>query len=137
MARLLHISVFVSILLTVTTATWAVDYKVVILHPEGFYESIAMGISGGQQVGRGWNPDYYEHALLWSGTADSMVDLNPSGLDYSEAYGISGNQQVGRGHGSATGGQTHAVLWSGSAETWVDLNPVGFDHSWAWDISGG
>jgi hypothetical protein len=59
------------------------------------------------------------HALLWTGSADSVVDLNPSGFTASEAYGVSGGQQVGVG---TIGGQEHALLWMGSADSVVDLH---------------
>jgi hypothetical protein len=41
----------------------------------------------------GVHPD---HALLWSGTAGSVVDLNPSGYGVSIAWGVSGSSQVGQ-----------------------------------------
>ena len=90
-----------------------------------------MGISGTQQVGwgQGSATGGNEHALLWSGTAESCVDLNPSGFDGSYAYGISGTQQVGYGDG-------HALLWYGSAVSYVDLHPSGWDNSYANGTNG-
>jgi hypothetical protein len=106
--------------------------SVVDLHPSGFDESNAMGVSGGQQVGfgivtggppflsPGW-PGY--HALLWSGTAASVMDLHPSGFYQSQAYATNGSQQVGFGWGSvASGSDQHALLWSGTAASVVDLH---------------
>ena len=137
MTRLLRTSVLVIVLLTDTTATWAVDYKAIILHPEGFYDSFAYSISSDQQVGEGWIPGSSgDHALLWSGTANSVVDLHPSGFERSSASGISGAQQVGNGRGSATGGPDHALMWTGSPESVVDLHPSGFSASVAYDVSG-
>jgi hypothetical protein len=75
------------------------------------------------QVGNGSG-----HALLWTGTAASVVDLNPSGFDSSQAYGVGGGQQVGEGIPSG-GGAFHALLWSGTAASAVDLNPSGFYSS--------
>ena len=46
------------------------------LHPAGFVASDALGTSGGQQVGTGYTPSS-AHALLWSGTAGSVIDLHP------------------------------------------------------------
>jgi hypothetical protein len=98
------------------------DYSVVNLNPLFIGEtSQALSINGHQQVGRGTaltqsiNED---HALLWSGTAVSVVDLTPKGFDEAIADGISGNQQVGVGVGSATHYNHHALLWTGSADSW-------------------
>jgi peptidoglycan/xylan/chitin deacetylase (PgdA/CDA1 family) len=109
------------------------------LHPAGFDDSYAYGVSDGQQVGWGWSsgPVSSMHALLWSGTAESYVDLNPSGFESSCAYGVSGGQQVGEGWSSAPGSSSHALLWSGTAGSCVDLNPSGFYSSHAHGISGG
>jgi hypothetical protein len=100
--------------------------SVVDLNPSGFTQSVASGISGGQQAGNGYGPatGNIDHALLWSGTASSVVDLNSSGFTDSEAYGISGNRQVGYGDGPATGNTEHAVVWSGTASSAVDLGSL-------------
>lgn len=74
------------------------------------------------------------HALLWLGTAESVVDLHPSGWIYSRAWGTSGSQQVSWGRCS---GGVHALLWSGTAESHVDLNPAGFWQSSAQGLCGG
>jgi uncharacterized membrane protein len=58
------------------------------------------------------------HALLWHGTAASLVDLQPSGFTDSCARAAHGNTQVGYGHISGT---LHALLWKGGANTAVDL----------------
>jgi hypothetical protein len=94
-------------------------------------QSEAHGISGSQQVGSGSGGNTggtgYNHALLWTSTAASVVDLNPDALlgtnSSSIAYGISGSQQVGSGSGGNTGGNNHAMLWTGTATSAVDLNP--------------
>ena len=157
-------------------------FTAIDLNPDGFSESWAYGISGGQQVGMGSGPatGNRTHALLWRGNAADVVDLDPRGFDISWATSISGGKQVGAGrpagihallwHGSAasvvnlqpkafgrseatgiSGGeqvgwgefmgeytpQSHALLWRGSATSVVDLNPRGFDASWAVSISGG
>jgi hypothetical protein len=114
------------------------------LNPSGFAYSEAHGISGTQQVGFGngaatgsyADGEFYNHALLWNGSAASYVDLNPSGFNWSYALGTSGTQQVGGGYGSATGGNYHALLWNGSADSFIDLNPSGFAYSEALGISG-
>ena len=71
-------------------------------------------------------------ALLWHGTADSVVDLNPAGTHFSQAFGVFGDTQVGIGSNltpaTYTGGY-HALLWHGTADSAVDLNPEGFSTS--------
>lgn len=164
------------------TVAQAPLFTAIDLNPDGFSESWAYGISGGQQVGMGSGPatGNRTHALLWRGNAADVVDLDPRGFDISWATSISGGKQVGAGrpagihallwHGSAasvvnlqpkafgrseatgiSGGeqvgwgefmgeytpQSHALLWRGSATSVVDLNPRGFDASWAVSISGG
>ncbi len=113
------------------------QYTSIDLTPSGFGGSYGYGISGGQQVGWGYTGGN-DHALLWSGTADSAVDLNPSGFGASYGNGISGGQQVGCGGYWNTGGYrgSHALLWSGTAASAVDLNPSGFSDSVALGISG-
>ena len=74
------------------------------------------------------------HALLWHGTAASMVDLHPSTFTDSCARAALGNTQVGYGHIS---GALHALLWSGSANTAIDLQqylPNTFNSSEAYAI---
>jgi uncharacterized membrane protein len=76
------------------------------------------------------------HALLWHGTAASMIDLQPSGFKDSCARAAHGNVQVGYGHTSSTG-TIHALLWKGGANTAVDLQqylPNTFTSSEAYAI---
>jgi len=121
---------------TITSA--ATNYRVIVLHSAEFTDSRAVAASDGEQVGLGWGLwGSKHHALLWSGTAESVVDLNPIGFDQSEADGVWGGIQVGWGKGPATGGYYHALQWSGTGESYVDLNPPGFTHSYAWDIHAG
>jgi hypothetical protein len=117
--------------------------SVIDLHPTGFFYSEANAVSGNTQVGHGHIEkinntgfrDISVHALLWSGTAASVVDLNPMGFRYSWANAVSGNTQVGNGF-TSTG--NHALLWSGTAASVVDLNPIGlgFSESVANGVSG-
>src|SRR5262245_61405655 len=67
----------------------AAEYIAIDLHPSGFTSSEAFGVSGGQQVGVGAGPATggQIHALLWTGSAASVVDLHPSGFTSSEAAG--------------------------------------------------
>jgi MYXO-CTERM domain-containing protein len=96
---------------------------------------MALGVSGGQQVGRAYfNYANADHACIWSGTAASCVDLHPFGADgQSQANAISSGHEVGV---VQVGTQLHATMWSGSAASWVDLNPAGSTHSEALAISG-
>ena len=105
------------------------------LHPAGFDYSYARGISGGSQVGDGFEATSSQnHALLWSGSAASAVDLHPAGFNYSSAQAVSGGFQVGSGE--VAGGNFHGLLWAGSAGSVVDLHPTGFDDSFASGIFG-
>ena len=102
----------------------------------GVYQSVALGVDSGQQVGAGSGPatNSVQHALLWNGSAASAVDLHPTGFAMSFAYGTDGEQQVGYGD---TGSQTHALVWDGTAGSVVDLHPPGFSDSIAYGVGGG
>jgi hypothetical protein len=81
-----------------------------------FGTSQALGVQGGQQVGR---VDLGgDHASLWTGSAGSWVDLNPIDSERSVAYAVDAGEQVGY---SRIAGQDHAGLWSGSADSFVDF----------------
>ena len=121
----------------------AAHYIAIDLHPSsGFIDSRAVGVSGGQQVGEGFGlvsevGFNSSQALLWAGSAASVVNLHPRGFTFSIPGGVSGGQQVGRGRGPATGDRLHALLWAGSAESVIDLHPSGFFSSAGLRISGG
>ncbi|HEX2715726.1 MAG TPA: hypothetical protein VHM88_26385 [Candidatus Acidoferrales bacterium] len=106
------------------------------LHPRGFTKSYALGVSRGLQVGVGVAPGDFNHALLWRGSAASVVHLDPTGMA-AEVHGACGEQQVGYGTGPTMAGTAHALLWRGTAASVVDLNPNGFDGSVALGTSGG
>ncbi|MBD0369818.1 MAG: hypothetical protein ICV60_03120 [Pyrinomonadaceae bacterium] len=118
------------------------------LHPSGNWtDSIARAAAGGQQVG---NINYYfytsyeriivEHAALWRGSAQSVVDLHPSGIGCERSYAqdTDGNRQVGNGYfrTSSNNAPYRALLWSGTASSVVVLHPAGFTHSFAEGVSG-
>src|SRR4029078_1281975 len=64
------------------------------------------------------------HALIWNGSASSVVDLQPgSGFDGTCILGLSGTQQVGYG---LKGGTSNAVMWNGTAKSIVNLHPSSF-----------
>ena len=94
--------------------------SMVDLHPRGFADSQALGISGGQQVGwgAGATTGNFRHALLWRSTAASVVDLHaflPPGFVGSIASGVDvkGNI-VGVAWGPASDNWNHAFLWKRS-----------------------
>ena len=114
------------------------------LHPSnlsGIDQSVAYGLSATQQVGQGYSnlgsPNPVGHALLWNGSAASVVDLNPTnlpGVTSSLASATDGTHQVGW---SSPGTQAHyALLWNGTAASAVDLNPGGFVTSMAFGVGG-
>jgi hypothetical protein len=118
------------------TAAQASLYTAIDLHSSGFDSSIAIGVSGGQQVGYGVPPASDGHqGLLWRGSAASKLNLNPG--HEAEATATCGGQQVGYGGGFGVNGtERHALLWRGSAASVVDLHPRGFDASEAHGTSG-
>lgn len=118
-------------LLWTGTAASAVDLHPTNLGAGTVYYSQANDTNGTKQVGyaNGDPTSFFDHAIMWSGAANTAVDLNPTnltGYDNSYAYSLSssGNHQVGYGNGSATSGNDHALLWSGTSGTAVDLNPT-------------
>ncbi|MCA9279955.1 MAG: hypothetical protein H6815_12700 [Phycisphaeraceae bacterium] len=114
--------VIVAALAGFTTSVHA-QWTVTNLHPPGLssgWQSEALAISGGQQVGLVFGGSGVGRAILWSGSAASWIDLSPPGSSWSRAVAVSGGQQVG----SATIGNTRAGLWNGTAASWVDLHPT-------------
>jgi hypothetical protein len=112
---------------------------VVDLHPAGFAVSRAGGIWGGRQVGYGvpvGSGAMAWHALLWSGTAESVANLHPIGFRWSCAYDAWGHWQVGAGV-PMDGKGMRALLWSGTAESVVDLHPNGYQWSYIVRCWGG
>jgi hypothetical protein len=92
------------------------------LHPAGYVDSIATAFSQGRQVGYGTPTGGGGHALLWSGSAASVVDLNGDATG-SSALDIDGNIEVGDAN-------AHAALWPAlSPGGRIDLNPSGSDFS--------
>ena len=107
------------------------QYSVTFLQPSSFTSSEAHGIGGSNQAGFGLIGGS-DHALLWSGTAASMLDLNPSGASQSQIWGSMAGKQFGY---ATFAGSDHAMMWSGTAASTVDLNPSGFTSSHGRGIS--
>lgn len=94
------------------------------LNPSGFSYSYPGATDGSNEVGDGIpNGGEYNHALLWSGSAQSAVDLNPANFTDSFAVAVSGNQQVGYGFGPSIN-IFQALLWTGTASSAVPLSPA-------------
>jgi hypothetical protein len=108
----------------------AEDY--VDLHPSGFEQSEADGISGSQQVGLGWLDAFTSHALVWNGDLESCVDLHPSGYAWSAALGTNGTQQVGWASGYEM--PKRPIVWDGSAVGFVELSRGSLYEAWATGI---
>ncbi len=102
-----------------------------ILNPPWSSWCFVNGVSGSHQAGMA-GPDggITWHALMWTGTAASIVDLNPAGCSASGAFAIDGTNVVGWAG-------NHAVLWRGDASSILDLHPAtGYFASSAAAISG-
>ena len=97
----------------ISTSAFAA-WEVICLHPSGSSDSVAHGVSAGQQAGFSGG-----HAGFWAGSAGSWVDLNPAGSTESTAWDVSNGQQAGF---ATLNGVSHAGLWSGTAASWADLN---------------
>lgn len=121
-----------SIALT-STRVQAVPYVVTLLHDPSFTETQALGNSSANQVGFGNGPNQ-THALLWTGSAASVVNLTPAGSLGSQAYATSGPVQVGRTF--PVFNTNHAAMWTGTAASFIDLHPAGYLVSTAYDVDG-
>lgn len=113
---------------------WDAAGNRVDLHSAIFASTEAIATNGPQQVGFGDGPTPGSaHALLWNGSAASVVDLHPArlpGFTVSFAQGTNGAQQVGWASTSNTV-PGHAMLWNGTADSAVDLNPATLSDSQA------
>jgi hypothetical protein len=114
-------------------ALWnAPEYKFVSLNSPKYTFEEVWGVGGGKQVGYGVMDA--AHALMWSGSAGSVVDLHNDIFLGTIAYGTDGKSQVGSGAVSQNAG--HAALWRGTAASIVDLHPKGFELSAATGVWG-
>jgi len=115
------------------------EYRVTVLHSfrVPFSRSYGWGIGGGQQVGDSNNlrSGGSSHALLWSGTPESLVDLHPAGWDASFATDVAGGWQSGYLERLSPEYFQRAVMWNGSRESMVMLHPQGWVSSAALGIS--
>ncbi len=115
------------------------QYTVEVLHSPlvPAANSYGAGAGSGQQVGHTnlflFGPS---RALLWEGSAKSLVDLHPAGWDASYAMATDGKHQVGwRERHTGNVGQ-FATMWSGSAKSWINLHDPTYNETNAFGISG-
>jgi hypothetical protein len=96
------------------------------LHPAlGYDTSYVNATDGAHQAGSALATGQSTHAVVWGGTAESMVDLHPPNFVGSGANGVRGNQQVGAaGNGPSSLPSSHAMVWNGTAQSAVDLHPA-------------
>jgi hypothetical protein len=101
------------------------------LNPAGASYSEAYVVRGTAQAGYAFSSTTNTyHAVLWHGTAASVVDLTPSTVSSAYATGLGHQSEVGCG---TPVGMTvsHALLWHGTAASMIDLQPSGFTDSCA------
>lgn len=107
------------------------------LHPAdpAILGSQANAVHGDRQGGTIRTIDEEDHAAIWSGTAESLVDIHPPSATSSYIHGMWGDQQVGYATGLPL---SHAGVWTGTAESFVDLHPDQFgpDASQGWNTDG-
>ena len=96
--------------------------------PPGVTDATAYGVWEHYQVGSGGAINSQTHALLWAGTAASVVDLHPAGFTSSVARDISSSGQVGI---ASSSGRTYAMLWGGTAASAINLHSVSFTDTYA------
>jgi len=103
------------------------------------------GVGGGVQVGWEQQSKYVE-AVMWTGSADSMVNLHHDDYDLSMANATDGVTQVGllgqdrQFFAEKRGRKVRfytAVCWQGSADSVAFLDAGNYPDSWATDVKGG
>jgi hypothetical protein len=117
-----------------TGALWWNSAPGTVLHPaSGYGFTVASGTDGVSQVGYGrvtTSEFSSDAALLWSGTAGSVVQIGPVGAGVASfATAVQGSQQVGH---VINGGTTSAYLWAGTPGSAVSLHPAaGYTSTYA------
>lgn len=113
-----------------------------LLHPAGFTSSLALGVGGGRQVGQimlastCFECGYFveRHAVLWSGTAQSLELLHSPGIGESRPVDTDGTTHVGTAYLGAQG-VYRAVLWY-KANSAISLHTQGFESTFATAVDG-
>lgn len=122
---------------TAQAMMWNGTPTAVVLHPSGYDNSQALGVDGGTQVGYGLNTSEAEYrALMWSGSAASVVDLKPTTPGWGSTFAIGAGGGMQSGFGLSPGSEFHALIWSGSGGSFVDINPAGSTESQAVTTNG-
>lgn len=101
-----------------------------VLDPPGAYDSLATAADGEYQGGWVRYPNSggapgIEHAVIWHGTAQSMIDLG-TGSNGALIRGMAAGQLVGivgSGQGSI------AALWPSIGASYINLNPPGVTYA--------
>ena len=110
------------------------------MNPTGYTQStinhITGGAAGGLQVAPNdlTNGSEAWHALIWAGTAASVMGLNPLGYSISDTADDSNGLEVGCVNGIGARGHNHATIWyrtSGSILDLQDFLSAGFSSSTA------
>jgi hypothetical protein len=84
--------------------------------------STGYGVGAGVQVGSVIGSGGLSHAVMWTGSAATLLDLHPASARNSWAIATGTGQQGG--YFDTDGGTGwHAALWTGSAASLVELNP--------------
>jgi hypothetical protein len=106
----------------------APQWSAVDLHPGGLVQSSqAIGVSGKDQVGNMLGSYGAFHAVLWNGSAGSMIDLG-----YGMAMATNANEQVGVSFHSS--GRFLATRWTGKNASFLKI-PSGVTESMAYSLS--
>ncbi len=102
------------------------DY--VDLNPVNFIFTYAYGGDKLHQAGFGLSLTNNLHALIWAGSAQSVIDIQPTLGSYtdSRAFAVRGIRAGGYATDEATQ-YPHAMLWTAlNGDSAVDLHPAGF-----------
>jgi len=94
------------------------------LHSATYETTEVTGISGSQQVGRGtFTGNNHIHALMWTGTPESVVDMNPPGVLSSEMLAVRDNVQIGDRWVTVNALNVQkACIWTGTPDSMQDLD---------------
>jgi len=109
----------------------------------GFDSSCATAAAGSQQVGYAVKA-FTPKAVMWNGTAKSIISLHPlRTYSTSQALATDGIQQVGIGSfvvkiEKLQIGRTYGLVWNGTAASFRELfPPAGWTDSYALGVGGG
>ncbi len=109
---------------------------VLLSPPSGYAETYAIATDGVHQVGYSVPNAGGKHAVMWTGSAASMIDLEPAGLGVSEAVTVAGGQEGG--YAIDINQRVHPGIWTGSADSFVDLTPpsiIALNHDFSGSVT--